>query len=449
MILGTAWKWGTWLCRHLFYDKTSSALHGGDRKFLQGPRLHKIIKKFLSAIDWEQYFRSFRQFTACLCRLWGADGASASAKPPWMRRHLHPPISTFRRDAKTQTEAEKAPPMQSQKRRQTAWHAVISAGIQLHFWDKIVPELEIWYEQTCTEVFQVKRWFEKGKHHVNLSLGEPERNPYSAPACISLGRQEGIKIQHNWSNSSSREGWICYWNIWKHSWVNFVASCPWRTGFHFGYILELNFIPGTVSFPEFHSRILDWQKSVMKQNHSTAVRQMNVPHIQKHFSVPQPLYLFPFLQKSYGEKSFQWVKYLQFRACRLNFRWKIGQIALEITSFVFYHKYTSPRRSEAVFILFPLHKGTMKGGDVPTQSRAPPSGSCNCCTKTLLPPWFPTEPLLQTCLCPPLKDKSETKTRTWFSGGLGWVNGWTQWSLWAPFNSGYSMIPWSWRSFPA
>lgn len=131
----------------------------------------------------------------------------------------------------------------------------------------------------------------------------------------------------------------------------------------------------------------------MKQNHSTAVRQMNVPHIQKHFSVPQSLYLFPFLQKSYGEKSFQRVKSLQFRACRLNFIWNTGQLTLEITSFVFYHKYTSPRRSEGVFILFPLHKGTMKG-DVPTQSRVLPSGSCNCCTKTLLDPWFSTEPVM-------------------------------------------------------
>lgn len=56
------------------------------------------------------------------------------------------------------------------------------------------------------------------------------------------------------------------------------------------------------------------------------------------------------------------------RECRLNFRWKIGQITLKIGSFVFYHKYTSPRRSEGAFILFPLHKGTMKGGNVPTQT---------------------------------------------------------------------------------
>lgn len=162
---------------------------------------------------------------------------------------------------------------------QTAWHAVIPAGIQLHFWDKSMPKLEIWYEHSCAEAFRAKSWFEKGKHHFNLAPGEPERNPYSAPACISLGRQEGIKTRHNWSNSSRREGWICYCNIWKHSWGNFVASCPWGTGLHFGYISELNFITGTGFFSEFHSQIFDWQESVMKQNHSTAVRQMNLPHI--------------------------------------------------------------------------------------------------------------------------------------------------------------------------
>lgn len=129
-----------------------------------------------------------------------------------------------------------------------------------------------------------------------------------------------------------------------------------------------------------------------------------------------------FYRNPMGKKSFQWVKYLQFRACWY-FRWKIGQITLEITSFVFYHKYNSPRKSEGAFILSPLHKATMKGGNVPTQSRAPPSGSCNCCTKTLPPPWLSTEPLLWSCLCPPLKDKSETETKTLFSGGLGWVNG--------------------------
>lgn len=88
---------------------------------------------------------------------------------------------------------------------QTAWHAVIPAGIQLRFLDKIMPKLKIWYEQTCAEVFQIKRWLKKGKHHINLSPGKPERNPCSAPACISLGRQEGIKTQSTIGETAQEE----------------------------------------------------------------------------------------------------------------------------------------------------------------------------------------------------------------------------------------------------
>lgn len=184
----------------------------------------------------------------------------------------------------------------------------------------------------------------------------------------------------------------------------------------------------------------------MKQNHSTAVRQMNVPHIQKHFSVPQFLYLFTFLQSLWGKK-LPVSEIFTTQSGQVEFQMKdrtddIGNYFFCLLPWIYFS-----RRSEGVFILFPLHKGTVKAGDVPTQSRAPPSGSCNCCTKTLLPPLFSTEPLLWTCLFPPLSDKSETKT--WFSGGLGWINGWTRWSLPVPFNSGYSKIPWSWRSFPA
>lgn len=64
--------------------------------------------------------------------------------------------------------------------------------------------------------------------------------------------------------------------------------------------------------------------------------------ISKNISLCHSFCIYSLFYKVYGEKSFLWVKYLQHRAGRLNFRWKIGQMTLEITSFVFYHEYTFP-----------------------------------------------------------------------------------------------------------
>lgn len=53
--------------------------------------------------------------------------------------------------------------------------------------------------------FMFRDGLKKGKHHINLSPGEPERNPYSAPACISLERQGGIKTQSTTGATAQEE----------------------------------------------------------------------------------------------------------------------------------------------------------------------------------------------------------------------------------------------------
>lgn len=52
-------------------------------------------------------------------------------------------------------------------------------SLNCDFFCKIMPKLNIWYEQTHAEVFQVERWFDKEKHHINPSPWKTARQSIS------------------------------------------------------------------------------------------------------------------------------------------------------------------------------------------------------------------------------------------------------------------------------
>lgn len=115
-------------------------------------------------------------------------------------------------------------PQAKAKRRQLGMQSFLQ-GSNCIFWIKLCQSLRFDMSRHALKFFKLRDGL-KRKSITSTFLLDSQKGIHTQhlPAFLWEGRKE-LK-QHNWSNGSSREGWICYWNIWKHSWVNFVASCP-------------------------------------------------------------------------------------------------------------------------------------------------------------------------------------------------------------------------------
>lgn len=86
------------------------------------------------------------------------------------------------------------------------------------------------------EVFQVKKTFDEGKHHIHVLLLKQKDNPYLS-ICLLLWWRHLSKRDQNSKHSSTNRArkddfeWVSIMQT--HFQVQFISSCPSRTRFHF------------------------------------------------------------------------------------------------------------------------------------------------------------------------------------------------------------------------